>query len=125
MAAAEAFAASIAVILALADELAAGAIEAMFAKSDLELGVETLAEALARQVNPFPDTSPVWVRHRLTADDIDETSWPWLTGQVVGIAAPGRWDIVVIDDRLVKGLDASGDPVYPVCHRAAETIRLR
>ncbi|MGP3961014.1 hypothetical protein ACTWPT_33935 [Nonomuraea sp. 3N208] len=95
------------------------------AKSDLELGVETLAGALARQANPFPDASPVRVRHPLTADDTDETSWPWLTGLVVGMAAPGEWDIVVIDDRLVEGLDAGGNPVYPVCRRAAEAIRLQ
>ncbi|MFC4116970.1 cation:proton antiporter [Nonomuraea zeae] len=55
VAAVEAFAASNTVILALANELAAGTIEATLAKSDLELGVETLAEALARQANPFPD----------------------------------------------------------------------
>jgi hypothetical protein len=125
VAAVEAFAASNTVILALADELAAGTIEATLAKSDLELGMEALAGALARQANPFPDASPVQVRHPLTAEDTDETLWPWLTGLVVGMVAPGEWDIVVIDDRLVAGLDASGDPVYPVCRRAAEAIRLQ
>ncbi|WP_329431141.1 hypothetical protein OG339_47240 (plasmid) [Streptosporangium sp. NBC_01495] len=125
VAAVEAFAASNTVILALADELAAGTIEATLATSDLELGVETLAGTLARQANPFPDASPVQVRHPLTADNTDETSWPWLPGLVVGMVAPGQWDIVVIDDRLVEGLDADGVPVYPVCRRAAEAIRLR
>lgn len=61
VAAVEAFAASNTVILALADELAAGTIEATLAKSGLELGVETLAGALARQANPFLDASPVQV----------------------------------------------------------------
>lgn len=65
------------------------------------------------------------VRHPLTADDTDETSWPWLTGLVVGMAAPGQWDIMVIDDRLVEGLDVGGNPVYPVCRRPAEAIRLQ
>ncbi|MBE1588247.1 hypothetical protein H4W80_006505 [Nonomuraea angiospora] len=41
------------------------------------------------------------------------------------MAAPGEWDIVVIDDRLVEGLDAGGNSVYPVCRRAAEAIRLQ
>lgn len=121
----EAFAASNTVILALADELTAGTIEKTLAKSDLELSVETLAGALARQANPFPDASPVQVRHPLTADDTDETSWPWLPGLVVGMVAPGEWEIVLTDDRLVEGLDAGGNPVYPVCRRAAEAIRLR
>ncbi|MEV4575532.1 hypothetical protein AB0K16_20015 [Nonomuraea jabiensis] len=121
----KAFAASNTVILALADELAAGTIEATLAMWDLELGVEALAGALARQANPFPDASPVRVRHPLTADDSDEASWPWLPGLVVGMVAPGQWDIVVIDDRLVEGLDAGGVPVYPVCRRTAEAIRLR
>ncbi|MEV4179102.1 hypothetical protein [Nonomuraea sp. NPDC049709] len=57
VAAVEAFAASNTVILALADELAAGINETL-AKSDLELGVQTLADALARQANPFPDAPP-------------------------------------------------------------------
>ncbi|MBE1588248.1 endonuclease/exonuclease/phosphatase family protein [Nonomuraea angiospora] len=83
-AAVEAFAASNTVILALADELAAGTVNKTLAKPDLELGVETLAGALARQANPFPDASLVRVRHPLTAGDTDETSWPWLTGLVVG-----------------------------------------
>ncbi|MEV4179101.1 hypothetical protein [Nonomuraea sp. NPDC049709] len=48
-----------------------------------------------------------------------------LTGLAVGMVAPGEWDIVVIDDRLVEGLDAGGNPVYPVCRRAAEAIRLQ
>ncbi|MGP3919881.1 hypothetical protein [Nonomuraea sp. 10N515B] len=52
-------------------------------------------------------------------------SWPWLTGLVVGMVAPGEWDIVVTDDRLVEGLDVGGNPVYPVCRRAGEAIRLR
>ncbi len=124
VAAVEAFAASNTVILALADELAAGTIEVTL-ESGLELGVETLAGALARQANLFPDASPVRVRHPLTAADTDERSWPWLSGLVVGMAAPGEWDIVVIDDRLVVGLDAGGNPVYPVCRRAAEAIRLQ
>ncbi|RVX41163.1 hypothetical protein EDD27_3634 [Nonomuraea polychroma] len=125
VAAVEASAASNTVILALADELAAGTIEAALAKSDLELGVEALAGALARQANPFPDASPVRVRYPLTAGDTDETWWPWLMGLVVGRVAPGEWDVVVIDDRLVEGLDAGGNPVYPVCRRAAEAIRLQ
>jgi len=50
----KAFAASNTVILALADELAAGTIEATPATSDLELGVEALAEVPARQANPVP-----------------------------------------------------------------------
>jgi hypothetical protein len=74
--------------------------------------VQTLADALARQANPFPDAPPVQVRHPLT-------------GLAVGMVAPGEWDIVVIDDRLVEGLDAGGNPVYPVCRRAAEAIRLQ
>ncbi|WP_433381614.1 hypothetical protein [Streptosporangium sp. CA-115845] len=41
------------------------------------------------------------------------------------MVAPGEWEIVVTDNRLVKGLDADGSPVYPVCHRTAEAIRLR
>ncbi|MEV6159869.1 hypothetical protein AB0L53_56980 [Nonomuraea sp. NPDC052129] len=93
VAAVKAFAASNTVILALADELAAGTINKTLAKSDLELGVETLAGALARQANSFPDASPVRVRHPLTAADTDETSWPWVTGLVVGMVAPGEWDI--------------------------------
>lgn len=121
----EAFAASNTVILALADELAAGTIEKTLAKSDLELGVETVVAAVSRAANPFPDATLVQVRHPLTEDDKDETSWPWLPGVVLGMVAPGRWEIVVIDDRLVEGLDADGDPVYPVCHRAAGAIRLR
>jgi hypothetical protein len=125
VAAVEAFSASNPVILALADELAAGTIEKTLAKSDLELGVETLAEELTRQANPFPDTSPVQVRHPLTADDTDEMSCPWLTGLLEGLVVPGEWDIVVTDDRLVEGLDAGGVPVYPVCRHAAEAIRLR
>ncbi|WP_329081180.1 hypothetical protein [Streptosporangium sp. NBC_01469] len=125
VAAVEAFAASNTVILELADELAVGTIEATLATSDLELGIETLAGTLTRQANPFPDASPVQVRHPLTADNTDETSWPWLPGLVVGMIAPGQWDIVVIDDRLVEGLYADGVPVYPVCRRAAEAIRLR
>ncbi|MFC6903429.1 hypothetical protein ACFQGX_50630 [Nonomuraea dietziae] len=43
---------------------------------------------------------------------------------MLGMVAPSEWEIVVIDDRLVEGLDADGDPVYPVCRRAAEAIRL-
>lgn len=39
------------------------------------------------------------------------------------MVAPGQWDIVVIDDRLVEELEAGGTPVYPVCRRAAEAIR--
>ncbi|MEU1729169.1 hypothetical protein [Nonomuraea sp. NPDC005692] len=31
----------------------------------------------------------------------DMMAWPWLTGLVVGMVAPGQWDIVVPDDRLV------------------------
>ncbi|MGP4102788.1 hypothetical protein [Nonomuraea sp. KM90] len=108
----------------LADELVAGTINKTLAKPDLELGVETLAGALARQANPFPDASPVQVRHPLTAGDTDEASWPWLPGLVVGMVAPGEWDIVVTDDRLVEGLDADGHPVHPVCRRAAEAILL-
>lgn len=42
MAAVEAFAASNALILALADELAAGTIDKLMGKSDLELGIEAL-----------------------------------------------------------------------------------
>jgi hypothetical protein len=57
VAAVEAFSASNTVILALVDELAAGTIEKTLAKSDLELGAETLAEELTRQANPFPGTS--------------------------------------------------------------------
>ncbi|WP_433258005.1 hypothetical protein ACQPYK_22140 [Streptosporangium sp. CA-135522] len=125
VAAVEAFAASNTVILALTDELAAGTIEATLAKSDLELGIETLAGTLARQANPFPDKTLVQVRHPLAADDKDETSWPWLPGLVLGMVAPGEWKIVVTDDRLLEGLNADGDPVYPVCYRAAEAIRLR
>ncbi|MER6005899.1 hypothetical protein ABT120_45655 [Nonomuraea angiospora] len=126
VAAVEAFAASNAVILALADELAAGTIEATLAKSDLELGVESLVEAVSRAANPFPDGTLVQVRHPLTEnDDKDEASWPWLPGLVLGMVAAGEWEIVVTDDRLVEGLDAGGDPVYPVCYRAAEAIRLR
>ncbi|MEV1005493.1 hypothetical protein [Nonomuraea sp. NPDC050202] len=64
VAAVEAFAASNTVLLALADELAAGTSEATLAKSDLELGLEAVAGALARQVNPFPDASPVRVATR-------------------------------------------------------------
>ncbi|MEV6866756.1 hypothetical protein AB0M44_37890 [Streptosporangium subroseum] len=41
------------------------------------------------------------------------------------MVGPGEWEIVVADDRLVEGLDADGNPVYPVCYRAAEAIRLR
>ncbi|MFC5831114.1 hypothetical protein [Nonomuraea insulae] len=41
------------------------------------------------------------------------------------MVAPGEWEIVVTDNRLVKGLDAGGNPVYPVCHRAAEVILYR
>ncbi|MFI6742260.1 hypothetical protein ACIBI9_55940 [Nonomuraea sp. NPDC050451] len=63
VAAVETFSASNTVILALADELAAGTFEATPAKSDLELGVETLAEAPARQANPFPVASPVHPPH--------------------------------------------------------------
>jgi hypothetical protein len=70
--------------------------------------VETLADALTRQANTFPDASPVQVRHPLTADDTDEMLWPWLTGLLEGMVAPGEWDIVVTDDRLVEGLDAGG-----------------
>jgi hypothetical protein len=125
VAAVEAFAASNPVILALADELAAGTIEATLAKSDLELGVETLVGALARQANPFPDETLVQVRHPLVEGDEDEKSWPWLAGMMVGMVAPGEWEIVVTDDRLVEGLDADGTPVYPVCRRAAEAIGLR
>ncbi|GAT69490.1 hypothetical protein PS9374_05165 [Planomonospora sphaerica] len=73
----EAFAASNTVILAVANELTAGTIETVLAKSDLKLGVEALAGAPARQANPFADASPVRVRHPLAADDTDET--PWLT----------------------------------------------
>ncbi|MFI7135797.1 hypothetical protein ACIBQ1_59840 [Nonomuraea sp. NPDC050153] len=121
----EAFAASNTVILALADELAAGTIEKRLARSDLELGMEALAEALARRANPFPDATPVQVRHPLTADDTDEKSWPWLPGRVLAMVVPGEWEIMVTDDRLVDGLDAGGNPVYPVCRRVAEAIRLR
>ncbi|MFI9841863.1 hypothetical protein ACIHFD_32835 [Nonomuraea sp. NPDC051941] len=53
VAAVEAFAPSNTGILVLADELAAGTSEATPAKSDLELGVETLADELARRANPF------------------------------------------------------------------------
>jgi hypothetical protein len=88
VAAVEAFSASNTVILALVDELAAGTIEKTLAKSDLELGAETLAEELTRQANPFPGTSPVQVRHPLTANDTDEMSWPWLTGLLEGMVAP-------------------------------------
>ncbi|MEU4235401.1 hypothetical protein AB0F17_64970, partial [Nonomuraea sp. NPDC026600] len=42
VAAVEAFAASNALILALADELAAGTIDKLMGKSDLELGIEAL-----------------------------------------------------------------------------------
>ncbi|MGW3345957.1 hypothetical protein ACWDA3_21810 [Nonomuraea rubra] len=48
-------------------------------------------EALAREANPFPDPSPVRVLHLLTADNADETAWPWLTGLVVGVLTPGQW----------------------------------
>ncbi|TMR08271.1 hypothetical protein ETD86_48495 [Nonomuraea turkmeniaca] len=65
------------------------------------------------------------VRHPLVEGDEDEKSWPWLAGMVVGMVAPGEWEIVVTDDRLVEGLDAGGNPVYPVCCRAAAAIRLR
>ncbi|MEV1005494.1 hypothetical protein [Nonomuraea sp. NPDC050202] len=41
------------------------------------------------------------------------------------MVAPGEWDIVMIDDRLAVGLDAGGNPVYPVGRRTAEAIRLR
>ncbi|MEU0569253.1 hypothetical protein ABZ297_28295 [Nonomuraea sp. NPDC005983] len=125
VAAVEAFAASNTVVLALADELAAGTIEKTLAKSDLELGMETLVRALSRRANPFPDQTLVQVRHPLTEDDKDEKSWPWLPGLVLGMVAPGEWEIVVTDDRLVEGLDADGDPAYPVCYRAAGAIRLR
>jgi hypothetical protein len=127
VAAVEAFAASNTVILALADELAAGTIEATLAKSDLELGVETLAEAPARQANPFPDASPVQVHHPLTADDKDETSWPWLPWMpwlVVGMVALGQWQIMVTDDRLVEGWTPAGfRSTWSAA--AAEAIRLR
>lgn len=124
MAAVEAFAASNTAILALADELAAGTIEATLAKSDLQLGVESLEGAVSRAANPFPDGTLVQVRHPLTKADKDEGSWPWLPGLVLSMVAPGAWEIVVTDDRLVEGLDADGDPVYPVCRRAAEAICL-
>ncbi|MFI6736165.1 hypothetical protein ACIBI9_24845 [Nonomuraea sp. NPDC050451] len=104
VAAVEAFSASNTVILALA----AGTFGATLAKSDLELGVETLAEAPSRQANPFPDATPVQVRHQLTEDDQDETSWPWLPGLVVGMVAPGQWQIMVIDDRPVEGWTPAG-----------------
>lgn len=124
-AAVEAFAASNAVILVLADELGVDTIEKTLAKSDLALGVETLVGAVARQANPFPDDTAVQVRHPLTADDTGENAWPWMAGLVLGRLAPDEWEIVVTDDRLVEGLDADGDPVYLVCYRAAEAIRLR
>ncbi|MBG0823115.1 hypothetical protein HS048_20480 [Planomonospora sp. ID91781] len=82
----EAFAASNTVILAVANELTAGTIETVLAKSDLKLGVEALAGAPARQANPFADASPVRVRHPLAADDTDET--PWLTDR--GCASASR-----------------------------------
>ncbi|MFI9841864.1 hypothetical protein ACIHFD_32840 [Nonomuraea sp. NPDC051941] len=45
-------------------------------------------------------------------------------GRVVGMVAPGQWEIVVTDDRLAEGWTPAGVPVYPVCRRAAEAIRL-
>ncbi|MEV0151955.1 MULTISPECIES: hypothetical protein [unclassified Nonomuraea] len=57
VAAVEAFAASNAVILALADEPAAGTIEATLARSDLELGVESLGEAVSRSATARPRRS--------------------------------------------------------------------
>ncbi|WP_421916398.1 hypothetical protein [Nonomuraea polychroma] len=80
---------------------------------------------LSRRANLFPDATPVQVRHPLAEGDEDDASWPWLPGQVLGMVAQGEWKIVVTDDRLVEGLDADGNPVYPVCRRAAEAIRLR
>jgi hypothetical protein len=47
------------------------AIEKTLAKSGLELGVETLAGAMSRAANPFPDGALVQVRHPLAADDED------------------------------------------------------
>ncbi|MFI6744182.1 hypothetical protein ACIBI9_65960 [Nonomuraea sp. NPDC050451] len=88
VAAVETFAASNAVILAPADEPAAGTIEKTLARSDLELGVESLVGAVSRPANPFPDGTLAQVRHPLTEDDKDEASWPWLDPSVR--ANPGR-----------------------------------
>jgi hypothetical protein len=87
VAAVEAFAASNAVIPALADEPAAGTIEKTLAKSDLQPGVESLVGAVSRAANPFPDGTLVQVRPPLMKEDKDEESWPWLPGLV--LAGPG------------------------------------
>lgn len=54
------------------------------------------------------------LRHPLAADDTDEKSRPLLP-RLVGSLAPGAWEIVVIDDRLVEGMNTDDDPVYPLC----------
>jgi hypothetical protein len=42
---------------------------------------------------------------------------------VLGQTGADEWEIVVTDDRLVEGLDADGDPVYPVCYRDRQASR--
>jgi hypothetical protein len=124
-AAVEAFAVSNAAILAVADELAEHTIEATLAKPDLQLGVEALVSVVSQQANPFPDDTAVQVRHPLGVGDTatDPEAWPWLPGLVLGQTGADEWEIVVTDDRLVEGLDADGDPVYPVCYRDRQAIR--
>jgi hypothetical protein len=90
-----AFAASNAVILTLADELAARTIERTLAKSDLELGVEALVGGGRSAGQPFPDDTAFgtrWppVRAELPPSTVRMRVPPRLPIRIEGAGSSGR-----------------------------------